>query len=514
LDDPGQFESLLDPVQLWANGIFLDLCAVQFRSVSGELGRQGMSVNGEFYPFEFDGQQLYFRHRYPSTHELDTLPMLTLTSGDPTVYPLPESRRHSLFRRTTSTVKILRRQRLPKEELARWKGRLCFLPDPVILKTLASTTQLVANVEAENRAVPRKHLISRLLPLRHRRIREHVATDWFHVTTLSVNSHRGFQLYVGQRSKTLFPYCLRRKAHMVDSLLEFCREIGIPEKLIMDGDGAQNNPEVTRVVNEYLIATHNSEPENQQQNWAERGGATVKLGLRRLQFETRFDLAYWNYAVVHYCDCFNHTASRELGWRCRLEYLHGPTQDISVFRFIFWSLVWFWDPHIKFPASQWRLGRFLGRTKNVGDPFTIWIKPVRRATDLREPVVVARSVVRECVDPESEPPDANDCVDYPVADLILPSRNTPSVPLDPILEEEDMTLNGDQVHHPDAPLIEPVNPPEIINTEERLISEQIFPETVELDDCVDGPEAAVRPLDDYSDSEELFPPAKEPATCY
>jgi hypothetical protein len=157
---------------------------------------------------------------------------------------------------------------------------------------------------------------------------------------------------------------------MVDALLELCRDIGIPEKLIMDGDGAQNNPQVLRIVNDYMIKVHNSEPENQQQNRAERGGATVKQGLRRLHFETRFDLAYWNYAVVHFCDCFNHTACRELGWQCRLEKLHGPTQDISVFRFVFWSLVWFWDPHIKFPASQWRLGRFLGRAKNVGDPFT------------------------------------------------------------------------------------------------------------------------------------------------
>jgi hypothetical protein len=44
LDDPGQYESLLDPVQLWANGIFLDLCAARFKQVSGENGRQGMSV--------------------------------------------------------------------------------------------------------------------------------------------------------------------------------------------------------------------------------------------------------------------------------------------------------------------------------------------------------------------------------------------------------------------------------------------------------------------------------------
>jgi hypothetical protein len=292
LDDPAQFESLLDPVQLWANGILIDLCAAQFSAINGGQGKQGMEVDGSFYPFDFDGQQLYFRHRLPSQHELDNLPHILLTSTDPSKYPLPASRKNTVFRRSGHTVIVTRRRSIPKEELNKWRGRLCFVPDAVILKTLAATTQLIESVEVENRLVPRKHLVSRLLPLRHRRLRESFATDWFHVTARSVRSFRGFQLYVGQTSKTLFPYCLRRKLHMVDSLLELCRDIGIPKCLMMDGDGTQNNPEVTRVVNDYIIRVHNSEPENQQQNWAERGGATVKQGLRRLHFETKFEIAY------------------------------------------------------------------------------------------------------------------------------------------------------------------------------------------------------------------------------
>jgi hypothetical protein len=114
---------------------------------------------------------------------------------------------------------------------------------------------------------------------------------------------------------------------MVESLLDFCREIGIPEVLVMDGDGAQNNAEVDRVVREYMIRVHNSEPANQQQNLAERGGATVKQGIRRLHFQTKFDITYWCYAVIHFCDCFNYTACRELGWHCWLEVLHGAVQE-------------------------------------------------------------------------------------------------------------------------------------------------------------------------------------------
>jgi hypothetical protein len=86
---------------------------------------------------------------------------------------------------------------------------------------------------------------------------------------------------------------------MVESLLELCCEVGIPEVLVMDGNGAQNNPEVRRVTNDYAICIHNSEPENQQQNLAERAGAMVKLGIRQLHFETRFEITYWCYVMIN-----------------------------------------------------------------------------------------------------------------------------------------------------------------------------------------------------------------------
>jgi hypothetical protein len=144
--------------------------------------------------------------------------------------------------------------------------------------------------------------------------------------------------------------------------------------------------------------------------------------------------------VIYYCDCFNHTASRELDWRCRLEVLTGVTQDISVFRFVFWQLVWFWDPKIRFPAHQWRIGRFLGRPKNVGDPFTYWVKPLHQEHNSLEPKVLARSVISSCADESEAPPGPNDYVDLPVADLLFPTIPSPKESLETIdeaLEEED-----------------------------------------------------------------------------
>jgi hypothetical protein len=94
----------------------MDLCAAQFRSMSGGNGRQGMVVKDTFYPFEFDNQQLYFTHRMPSNFELDNWPYVELTSTNPAVYPLPSKPCHT-FRRL---VQVVRWQRLPKDELAKW----------------------------------------------------------------------------------------------------------------------------------------------------------------------------------------------------------------------------------------------------------------------------------------------------------------------------------------------------------------------------------------------------------
>jgi hypothetical protein len=85
---------------------------------------------------------------------------------------------------------------------------------------------------------------------------------------------------------------------MVDLLCNLCRKVGIPEALVMDSDGAQNNPEVDTVVREFVIWVHKSKPENQQQNRAKQGGGILKQGLSWLHFETRFDIAYWCYVVI------------------------------------------------------------------------------------------------------------------------------------------------------------------------------------------------------------------------
>lgn len=124
------------------------------------------------------------------------------------------------------------------------------------------------------------------------------------------------------RKRFFFHFVCKWNLHMVESLRDLCRKlcrgIGIPERLIMDGARAQNHPpEVTRVCREFLINVHNSEPENQQQNVAERGGGTVTTGLHRLHFQSKFDIKFWCYASI-FSAIVLITCRRDVQWRCLL----------------------------------------------------------------------------------------------------------------------------------------------------------------------------------------------------
>jgi hypothetical protein len=60
-------------------------------------------------------------------------------------------------------LQVLWRQKVSKEMISLWRRNLAFMPDNVILKTLAATSQLVPSVdsvEAEQQLVPQKHLVS------------------------------------------------------------------------------------------------------------------------------------------------------------------------------------------------------------------------------------------------------------------------------------------------------------------------------------------------------------------
>ncbi|KAI2510363.1 hypothetical protein MHU86_4087 [Fragilaria crotonensis] len=148
--NPAQVESLLSvhqSLRVPHNGI--DDRARCERDVCGQPGLQCARFGSHTLPFFFDGSKCFYAVYRISEEELKTLPCVTLT--DVSVPYEPLARIHSRRRSAPS----------PPERVAPWKQCLGFIPDHVVAKTLAATSQLVPSVEAETREVLARSVVRR-----------------------------------------------------------------------------------------------------------------------------------------------------------------------------------------------------------------------------------------------------------------------------------------------------------------------------------------------------------------
>jgi len=222
--DPEQHESLLHSDQARFHGVIINDIAACYIDEYGNQGRQNLYVEGQELPLHHDGVKYYLRIRPPTPDDWKTKQIVELTS------PLPWNDM------TRSTA--LRRQRKGPEysenEIKDWGDRLGHISRDLTLRTLANTTQLVANVEAETRLMPQKHIMSRLLSLRPRRTREGFCTDPFFAST---KSYRGFtcaQVFVGRESDLVHVDLMKGKGYAPQALQNFIRTVGAPAYIMAD----------------------------------------------------------------------------------------------------------------------------------------------------------------------------------------------------------------------------------------------------------------------------------------
>jgi hypothetical protein len=150
--------------------------------VHGKPGLQRARFGSTVLPFFFDGTKCFFEVQCISEEELLILPKVTLTDGDVPYEPM--DRLHSR-----------RRLAVPEETLRNWKRCLGFVPDHVVTKALAVTSQLVPTVEAETRELMRDHFMTRLPELKVRRVNDTCFVDTFFSSIPSVRGYTCFNLY-------------------------------------------------------------------------------------------------------------------------------------------------------------------------------------------------------------------------------------------------------------------------------------------------------------------------------
>ena len=87
VDDPNESESLCVPFAMMAHGISIDITP----TIYGGTG--GIKIVDQFFPFNFDGEKLFYSISMPTEEDIHTLEAFQLTS------PLPEPHVHRLGKR-------------------------------------------------------------------------------------------------------------------------------------------------------------------------------------------------------------------------------------------------------------------------------------------------------------------------------------------------------------------------------------------------------------------------------
>jgi len=382
--DPLQQEALFQPHQLRAHGVMVDDCAKRHLRADGQPGGQCLITPERKIDMHFDGWKCYLRIQKPTAADIQKYAIIEMTSSRP--YE-PQSRRHSR--------RVQRDSDVPVEE---WRARLGFPTFEVTKDTLANTTQMVQTLQAETREYLRDHYKTRVWALRPRRINDVCFSDTFFAAVQSIRGFNCFQLFAFKKSKLNVIKLLKKEANAPEAYEDVIREFGAPNKTVTDNAQVLTGSRWTTINRRYCIESGFTVPHHQHQNFSEGEGGNFKLAILKLLHNTpHAPLSYWCFAAQFLDKVRRCLSKQSLDGRCGNETLHGDTPDISIFRFPWFSPIWYYNPTLSFPQDKMRPGFLLDIADNTGDGFAYIILPVKDHADIpdsRNPVTLVRSVVR------------------------------------------------------------------------------------------------------------------------
>ena len=395
-DNPDQIESLALPYQAEKHGVTFDLTPLNRLNANGENGQQKMTIEGRDIPFGFDGRKMFLKTRTPAPHELRELESFELTSPEPFV---PDNDLDEITTRRKPIKRVYKKYPggLSMQE---WRNRLALAPEDVVRKTFDATTQMAMKVEAETRAVPRRHYKSRFPFLREKRVNDTFHSDTFSPSIHGQNGEKCSQLFLGKRSDYMSVHPIKSESHAYVALQDFGRKVGIPAKIKTDNASTEVGEKWTSWCREYCVDTSFTEPHSPWQNISEQGiGDLGRMVMRCMRaFDVPLNRHTW---CQKWCsDVRNILASRKLEWRTSTERLTGNTPDISMFRYHIWQQVEYYEPTVKQPQDGWKPARFLGIIWDSGDALTFFIEPEGQRG---RPLYLTRSTIRPMHQPDITP---------------------------------------------------------------------------------------------------------------
>ena len=133
--------------------------------------------------------------------------------------------------------------------------------------------------------------------LRYKRINSLFYTDTFFVTASGKSRPRGntcMQLFVSDKG-FIAVYPMQRKSQFQDVLHLFCKEIGVPDKLVVDPSGEQTSKPVKLFCQQVGLTLRILEESTQWANRAELYIGIIKEAIRKDLCESNCPLVLWNY---------------------------------------------------------------------------------------------------------------------------------------------------------------------------------------------------------------------------
>ena len=292
VDDPNESESLCVPFAMMAHGISIDITP----TIYGGTG--GIKIVDQFFPFNFDGEKLFYSISMPTEEDIHTLEAFELTS------PLPEAHVHRLGKRIVPGS-------IPITE---WQKRLAMVPLETIHRTFDATTQHYMTIDYENRAVPRDHYRSRVPGLRYPRQVEKVATDTFFASVTSYRGNTCSQFFNGLTSNRWEAFPLKTESQNATALQDYICKVGVPDTLKSDNAQSETGTLWTSVSRDQCLTNETTEPKHPWQNPSEPQIGALNTMVKRVMAAFNVPLGHHDWCQKWCCDVHNHLASHTLSW--------------------------------------------------------------------------------------------------------------------------------------------------------------------------------------------------------
>jgi hypothetical protein len=221
-----------------------------------------------------------------------------------------------------------------------------------------------------------------------KRRNEPVATDTVFSDTPAVDS--GFtavQLFVGRHFLVADAYGMKTDKEFVNTLEDNIREQGAMDKLVSDRAKAEMGSHVKDILCALIIQAWHTEPNHQNQNFAENRYNTIKVATNRVLNLSGAPAHTCLLALTYVCLLLNHLASPALRWIPPNQKLTIQAKDISMFlHFSFYEPVYYHCYSDTFPsASNDEQGWWVGFAMHVGDVlmYKVFRSAIRTAMNSR-----------------------------------------------------------------------------------------------------------------------------------